>query len=155
MIPNIFFLDIIIVFEVTNIWHPQKMASKWPSQFNHPQKLAIDLFFKIMESGNTWQILRTPLLTPLLCRHKCMFAFRFFKVWSVTCLNVNEIFNFMKIHKLSSVKLSKKPSKLIFPTISVTFWTTFWKVYISNHHICLPFVTKFCFWNVIVGNGKL
>ena len=68
------------------------MANKWPSHFHHPQKWTIDLLFKIMESENTWQILRTPLPTPLLCRyHKCMFPFSFFKVWSVTCLNANEI----------------------------------------------------------------
>ena len=68
------------------------MANKWPSHFHHPQKWTIDLLFKIMESENTWQILRNPLPTPLLCRyHKCMFPFWFFKVWSVTCLNANEI----------------------------------------------------------------
>ena len=81
------------------IWHPQKMANKWPARFHHSQKWTTDLLFKIMESANTWQILRTPPLpTPLLFRHdKCMFLFWFFKVWSVTCLNANEILNFMKI----------------------------------------------------------
>ena len=80
------------VYGVTHLWRPQNMANKWPSLFQHPQKWAIDLLFKIMESENTWQILRNPLPTPLLCRyHKCMFPFWFFKVWSVTCLNANEI----------------------------------------------------------------
>ena len=68
------------------------MANKWPSHFHHPQKWTIDLLFKITESENTWKILRNPLPTHLLCRyHKCMFPFWFFKVWSVTCLNANEI----------------------------------------------------------------
>ena len=122
-----FFLDI-IVFEVTHLWHPQKVANKWRSHFHHPQKLAIDILFKIMESANAWQILRTPLTTSLLCRHhKCMFPF-----WVFLCLvcHMSECkwnFEFYENSvKLSSVKLSKKPSKLIFPTISVTFWTTFW-----------------------------
>ena len=88
----------IIVFEVTHIWRPRKMTNKWPSHFHHPQKWTIDLMFKIMESENTWQFLRTTLPAPLLCRHhKCMFPFWLFKVWSVTCLNANEILNFMKI----------------------------------------------------------
>ena len=92
------FFYIAIVFKVTHLWRPQKMTNKWPSHFNHFQKWTIDLLFKIMESANTWQILRTPLFTPLLCRHqKCMFPFWFFKVCSVTCLNANEILSFMKI----------------------------------------------------------
>ena len=70
----------------------KKMANKWPSHFHKPQKWTIDLLFKIMESKNTWQILRNPLPTPLLYRyHKCMFPFWFFKIWSVTCLNTNGI----------------------------------------------------------------
>ena len=92
-----FFLDI-TVFKITHLWHPQKMANKWPSHFYHPQKLVIDLLLKIMESANTWQILRTPFTNRLLCRHhKCMFPFWFFKLWSITCLNANEILNFMEI----------------------------------------------------------
>ena len=80
----------------------KKVTNKWalppPSHFQHPQKWTIDLMFKITESANTWQLLRTPLATPLLCKHhKCMFSFWFFKVWSATCLNANEILNFMKI----------------------------------------------------------
>ena len=91
-------MDTIIVFEVTHLWHPQKMVNKWPSHFHHPQKWTIDLLFKIMEPTNKWQILRTPLPHPLLCRHhKCMFPFWFFIVWSVTCLNANDILNFMKV----------------------------------------------------------
>ena len=74
------------------------MAKKWPSQFHHPQKWTIDLLFKIKESANSWQIFRTSLPTALFCRHhKCMFPFWFFKVSSVTCLNANDILNFMKI----------------------------------------------------------
>ena len=91
------FFCIVIVFEVTHIWRPQKMTNTWP-HFHHPQKWTIDLMLKIMKSANTWQFLRTPLTTPFMCRHhKCMFIFWFFKVWSVTCLNANEILNFMKI----------------------------------------------------------
>ena len=46
----------------------------------------------------TWQILKKTLYTPILCRyHKCMFPFCHFKVCSVTCLNGNEILDFMKI----------------------------------------------------------
>ena len=59
-----FFFCIIIVFEVTHIWRPQKMTNKWPSHFHHPQKWTIDLMFKIMKSANTWQFLRTPFSTP-------------------------------------------------------------------------------------------
>ena len=92
------FFCIIIVFEVTHIWRLQKMTSTWPSHFHHPQKWTIDLMFKIMKSANTWQFLRTSLPTPLLCRHhKCVFLFWLFKVCSVTSLNANGIFNFMKI----------------------------------------------------------
>ena len=92
------FFCIIIVFEVTHIWRPQKITNTSPSHFHHPQKWTIDLMFKIMKSANTWQLLRTPLSTPLLCRHhKCMFLFWFFKFWSVTCLNGNKILNFLKI----------------------------------------------------------
>ena len=117
------FLDIIIVFEVTYLWHPQKMANKWPSHFHHPQKLAIDL------SANTWQILRTPLFTPLLCRHrKCMFPFWLFKVWSVTCLNANEILNFIKIQ--SSYLLSsyqRNQASLYFQLYQLLFEQLFGK----------------------------
>ena len=92
------FFCMIIVFEVTHIWRPQKMTNTWPSHFHHPQKWTIDLMFKIMKSANTWKFLRTPLPIPVLCRHhKCMFSFWFLKVWSVACLNANEILNFMKI----------------------------------------------------------
>ena len=94
---TIVFFRIIIVFDVTHIWRPQKMTNTWPSHFHQPQKWTIDLMFKIMKSADTWQFLRTSLPTPLLCRHKCIFLFWFFKVWSVTCLNANEILNFMKI----------------------------------------------------------
>ena len=88
LIPNIFWILLLSL----------RSPSKWLSHFHHPQKLAIDLLFKIMESADTRQILRTPLPTPFLCRHhKCMFPFWFFKVWSVTCLNANEILDFMKI----------------------------------------------------------
>ena len=53
---------------------------------------------QIMESANTWQILRTPFPRPFFCRHhKCKFPFWFFKGWSVACLTANEILNFMKI----------------------------------------------------------
>ena len=73
------FFCIIIVFEVTHIWRPKKMTNTWPSHFHHLQKWTIDLVFKIMKSANRWQFLRTPLPTPLLCRHhKCMFFFCFF-----------------------------------------------------------------------------
>ena len=122
-----FFLDI-IVFEVTHLWHPEKVANKWRSHIHHPQKLAIDLLFQIMKSANAWQILRTPLTPPLLCRHhKCMFPF-----WVFLCLvcHMSECkwnFEFYENSvKLSFVKLSKKLSEFIFPTISVTFWTIFW-----------------------------
>ena len=128
LILNIF-LNIIIVFEVTHLRHPPKMANKWPSHFHHPQKLAIDLLFKIMESANTWQILRTHLPTHFLCRHhKCMFPFWFFKVWSVTCLNANEILNFMKIQ--SSYLLSsyqRKQASLYFQLYQLLFEHLFGK----------------------------
>ena len=94
------------------IWHPQKMANKWPARFHHSQKWTTDLLFKIMESANTWQILRTHLPTHFLCRHhKCMFPFWFFKVWSVTCLNANEILTFIKIQSsyfCQAIKETKK-----------------------------------------------
>ena len=93
-----FFFFCIIVFEVTHIWHSQKITNTWSSPFHDPQKWTIDLMFKLMKSANTWQYLRTSLPTSLLCRHyKYMFPFWLFEVWSVTCLNANEILNFMKI----------------------------------------------------------
>ena len=121
------FFCIIIVFEVTHIWRPKTMTNTWPSHFHHLQKWTIDLVFKIMKSANRWQFLRTPLPTPLLCRHhKCMFLFCFF--WSLV-FHMSECklnFEFYENSvKLSSVKLSKKPSKLIFSTMLVPFWTTF------------------------------
>ena len=43
-------------------------------------------------------------------------------ICSKSTMNANANFEFYEnLVKLSSVKLSKKPSKLIFPTISVTF----------------------------------
>ena len=97
MIPNNF-LWILLLSLRSLIYDLYKMDNKWPSHFHHPQKWSINLLFKIMESENTWQILRTPLPTPLLCRqHKCMLPFWFFKVWSVTYLIENEILNFVKI----------------------------------------------------------
>ena len=105
------------------------MANKWPSHFHHLQKWAIDLLFKIIESANTWQILRSPLPTLLLCRHhKCMFPFWFFKVWSVTCLNANEILNFMKIQ--SSYLLSsyqRNQASLYFQLYQLLFEQLFGK----------------------------
>ena len=123
------FFWIIIVFEVTHLWRPQKMTNKWPSHFHHPQKWTIDLMFKIMKSANTWQFLRTPLPTPVLCRHhKCMFPFWFFKVWFVTCLNANEILNFMKIQ--SSYLLSsyqRNQASLYFQLYQLLFEQLFGK----------------------------
>ena len=93
------------------------------------KKWAIDLLFKIMKSTNTWQLLRTPLSSPLLCRlHKCMFSFCFFKVWSVTCLNANEILNFMKIQ--SSYLLSsyqRNQASLYFQLYQLLFEQLFGK----------------------------
>ena len=155
-----FFLDIIIVFEVTHLWHPQKMDDKWPSHFYYPQKLAIDLLFKIMESANTWQILRTPPLpTSLLFRHdKCMFLFWFFKVWSVTCLNANGILDFMKIQSsylLSSYQrnqkmrnIQKEPQFLFSNFCFSQFWlhtyAFFYKQFIfePRPEYCLSFFKK-------------
>ena len=86
------------------LWcHPFTASTKNDLQMNFPLPPSAKrnnryLLFKIMESENTCQILRTPLPTPtLLWRHKCTFPFSFFKVWSVTCLNANEMLNFMKI----------------------------------------------------------
>ena len=121
------FWDIIIVFEVTHLWHLPKIATKWPSHFHHPQKWATDLLFEIMKSANMWQILRTPL--PMLF---CVDVINvcFLSVFlSLVCYMSEYKWNFEFYEnsvKLSSAKLSKKPSKLIFSTISVTFWTTFW-----------------------------
>ena len=54
---------------------------------------------KTAESPQTWQISIT--LYSLFCgRRKCMFPFSFFKVWSIKCLNANEILNFVKIYKV-------------------------------------------------------
>ena len=110
-----FFVVVIVdifVFEVTHFITSTKNGRKWPSHFHLPQKWVIDLLFKIMESANTCQILRTPLPAPLLCRHhKCMFLFWFFKVWSVTCLNANGILDFVKIQSsylLSSYQINQK-----------------------------------------------
>ena len=71
--------------------------------------------------------------TPLLCgHHKCMFLFRFFKVWSVTRLNVNEILNFMKIQSNYLLLRYQRNQAYISHYISF-FWTTFWWVYVSNY----------------------
>ena len=79
MIPNIF-------FGYYCLWgYPfmtsQKVANKWRSHFHHPQKLARDLLFKIMESANAWQILRTPLTSPFCVDiiNVCFFSVFFFK----------------------------------------------------------------------------
>ena len=109
------------------------MTNKWPSHFHHPQKWTIDLL-KIMEFANTWQFLRSPspphpLPPALLCRHhKCMFPFWLFKVWSVTCLNANEILNFMKIQ--SSYLLSsyqRNQASLYFQLYQLLFEQLFGK----------------------------
>ena len=50
-----------------------------------------------MESANTCQILRAPLPTPFCADINVRFLSGFYKVWSVICLNANEILNFMKI----------------------------------------------------------
>ena len=128
------------------------MTNKWSSHLHHAPNWIIHLLFKIVESANTCQILRTSLPTPLLRRHKCTFPFRFSKVWFV-CMKMK----FWILWKFNQVMFCQaiEETKLIFPTISDTFWTTFWEVYVSNHHICLLFVTRFCFWNVNDGNGKL
>ena len=111
MIPDKFFLDIIIVFEVTHLWHPQKMDDKWPSHFYYPQKLAIDLLFKIMESANTWQILRTPPSPHPFCLdmiNVCFFSgflkFGLSHVWMQM-----KFWLLLKFSQVTSVKLSKKP----------------------------------------------
>ena len=126
------FFNIIIVFEVTHLRRPQKMTNKWPSHFQQPQKWIIDLMFIIMESTNTWQFLRIPLPTlptaPLCRHHTCKFLFWFFKVWSVTCLNANEILNFMKIQ--SSYLLSsyqRNQASLYFQLYQLLFEQLFGK----------------------------
>ena len=117
--------DIIIVFEVTHLWRPQKMTNKRPSHFHHPSKWTRDLLFKRMESANACQILRRPLPTPLLCRHKCMFPFCFLKIglW-----NFWMQMKFWILWKFSSQFLFSqafKETKLIFPTKSVNFLNSF------------------------------
>ena len=100
-----------IVFEVTHILCPQKMTNKWPSHFHHPQNWTIDLMFKIMKSTNTWQFLRAPLSIPFCVEFiNACFLSGFLKfgqshVW----MQMNFEFYENSV-KLSSVKLSKKPS---------------------------------------------
>ena len=120
------FFCIIIVFEVTHIWRPQKMTNKWPSHFHHPQKWTIDLMFKIMKSTNTWQFLRTPSQPPLcvdiinVCFLSGFLKFSLSHVWMQM--------KFWILWKFSQVIFCQviKETKLIFPTISVTFWTNIW-----------------------------
>ena len=66
------------------LWGHPFMAStkKWPT--NDPPT-------------STIRQTRAKFEEPPFCVDKCSFTFRFFKVWSVTYLNVNEILNFMKI----------------------------------------------------------
>ena len=119
-----FLFDIIIVFEVTHLWRPQKMTNKWPSHFHHPSKLTRDLLFKRMESANTCQILRIPLPTPLLCRHKCMFPFSL----KIGLSNFWMQMKFWILWKFSSQFLFSqafKKTKLIFPTTSVNLLNSF------------------------------
>ena len=93
---NICFFDIIIVFEVTHLWHPHKTINKWPPQFHHLQKW--NLLIKKSGIRKHLAIFKNSKHTPFLYgRHKCMFPFWFFKIWSITCLNANEVLNFMKI----------------------------------------------------------
>ena len=83
-----------------------------------------------MKSAITGQFLRTPLSTPLLCKHhKCVFLSWFFEAWSVTCLNANEILNFMKIqssyllsdYQRNQASLYFQLCYLLFEQLFVTF----------------------------------
>ena len=76
--------------------------------------------------------MRAPLPTLLLCRHhKCMFPFWFFNFFSVTCLNANEILNFMKVQ--SSYLLSNYQRN---------------QAYVSNYnsHFLNNFLGSLCQW---------
>ena len=116
----------IIVFEVTHLWRPQKMTNKWPSHFHHPQKWTIDLMFKIMKSANTRQFLRTPSPPPF-----CVDIINVCFLSGFLKLGLSHVWMQMKFRilwKFSQVIFCQviKETKLLFPTISVTFWTTFW-----------------------------
>ena len=143
-------------FMLHSQWHYwlSSLHKGYPWYKFQPQIISTSWHFPLPSStANMWQISRTP--QPLLCRrHKCMFPFWFFKVWSVTCLNANEILNFMKI-KSSYLLLRHQRNQGYNSNYFCYFWTTFWWVYVSNLHIHLLFVTRFCFWNVNDGNGKL
>ena len=107
--------------------------------------------FKIMKSANTWQFLRTSLPAPRLCRHhKCMFLFWLFKVWSVTCLNANEILNFMKIQ--SSYLLSnyqRNQASLYFPLFQLLFEQLFVKfMSVTMYAIDKILLLKCNYWNL-------
>ena len=149
LIPNICFFNIIIVFEVSHLWHPQKRTNKWPSHFHHPAKWTIDLLFKIMESATTCQIKKNPSQPSFCVDINLRFLSGFLK------LGLSHVWiqmTFWILSKFNQVMFCQaiKETKLIFPTISVTFW-----IRISNDDICLLFGTRFYFWNVNYGKGKL
>ena len=67
-----------------------------PPQFHHLQKW--NLLIKKGGIRKHLAIFKNSAHTPFLySRHKCMFPFWFFKIWSITCLNANEVLSFMKI----------------------------------------------------------
>ena len=79
-----------------------------------------------MESANTCQILRTPLPTPFCVDINVRFLSGFYKVWSVICLNANEILNFMKIQSSYVLPSYQRNQAYISNYISYFFLTTFW-----------------------------
>ena len=108
------FFDMIVVFEITHLWGPQKLPTNYFPPYFH-KKWIIDGIHKHVTN------FKKP--HSLICgRHKCMLLFWFFKIWSFTYLNANEILSF-------SVKLSSfiKETKLIFPTYQLFFEKLFSK----------------------------
>ena len=78
-----------------------------------------------------------------------------FKVWSVTCLNANEILNFMKIQ--SSYLLSSYQRDQAYISNYISYYISFeqlFRKFMSVTIILLLFVIRFVFRNVIDGNGK-
>ena len=108
---------------------------------------------KKIESAKTWQIsnISTPFCVDVI--NICFFS-GFFKVWSVTCLNTNEILNYMKIQS-GYLLLSYQRNQAHISHYISCFFSNFLASYVSNHYVCLVFVTRFYFWNVIDGNVKL
>ena len=133
------FFDI-IVFKVTHFWVHKKWPTKDPP-FLLPTSATINLLFEKNGIRKHVKNFKKPSIPLLRKRHKCMSPFWFFKNWVVTCLNADEILNFIEIQSRYLLLSNQSNEDYVFHYISYflnNFSIDIWSILSTTNS--LPFI---------------